>query len=499
MNEKKKYKAIAKGLGASPGAAVGQIVFYAKAAMKWAADKKKVVLVRRETCPEDIEGMNAAQGVLTGRGGMTSHAAVVARGMGKCAVVGCGDLIFEGTDENTTGVSIKGKQYKEGDIITLDGATGEVFDIAIPTVEPELSGDFGTLMGWADEFKRLKIKANADTPLDATVAKKFGAEGIGLCRTEHMFFGKERISSMRKMILSETLEERKKYLDELLPYQKGDFKGLMKIMDGFPVIIRLLDPPLHEFLPQTDENQKEISEKMGIPIEKIKKAVTDLHEFNPMLGFRGCRLGVRYPEITYMQCKAIFLAALELKEEKLNPKPYVEVPIVATLSEYMIIKKIVEEAAVDTGIKGKVEYKVGSMLEVPRAALTSDELATECDFFSFGTNDLTQMTCGLSRDDAGKFLPLYVEKGIYQIDPFVSIDKTGVGKLMKYAVNLCKPVKPNIEIGICGEHGGEPLSVEFCHNIGLDDVSCSPYRVVIARLAASHAAIKEKKAKATKM
>jgi pyruvate,orthophosphate dikinase len=349
-------------------------------------------------------------------------------------------------------------------------------------------------MSWADQFKRLKVKANADTPEDALKAKNFGAEGIGLCRTEHMFFQKDRIESMRKMILSSNVEERESYLNELLPFQKKDFKAMMRTMDNLPMIIRLLDPPLHEFLPHTEDAQEALCKKMGISKSKLLQTISELHEFNPMLGFRGCRLGIKYPEITKMQIKAIFLAAIELSKEGLTPLPYIEVPLVATLTEYTKIKALVEQIAIETGAKGHIQYKIGTMIEVPRAALIADKLAKECDFFSFGTNDLTQMTCGLSRDDAGKFLPVYVKEGIYQEDPFVTIDKEGVGKLMKSCVELARPANSSLEIGICGEHGGDPSSVEFCDSIGLDDVSCSPYRVVVARLAAAHAAIKANKA-----
>lgn len=491
--EKKKAAVIAKGLPASPGAAVGQIVFTAEKAKTWKEDGKVVILVRKETSPEDIEGMNAAAGILTATGGMTSHAAVVARGMGKCCVAGC-DGVYVHEDKSET-CEIGGNKAAEGDWITIDGSTGEVFMGKLPTVDPELSGNFGTIMDWAGKYKKLKIKTNADTPRDADVAKKFGAEGIGLCRTEHMFFEKGRIKSMRKMILSDKLEERQKYLEELLQHQKDDFKGLFKIMDGMPCIIRLLDPPLHEFLPQEDNLQKEVAAEMGISPEKIKEAVVSLHEFNPMLGFRGCRLGVKYPEINHMQCRAIFLAALECIAEGFKPFPYIEVPLVGHIKELKLIKDIMEDALKVTNAKGKVNFKFGTMIEVPRGALTTDALAKECDFLSFGTNDLTQMTCGFSRDDVAKFIKYYLDKGIYPRDPFIAIDQEGVGLLMKISVDKARASGSEIEIGICGEHGGEPSSVEFCHRIGLDDVSCSPYRVPIAKLAAAQAAIKEAQAK----
>eukprot|EP00826_Nyctotherus_ovalis_P045005 TRINITY_DN491_c0_g1_i1.p1 TRINITY_DN491_c0_g1~~TRINITY_DN491_c0_g1_i1.p1 ORF type:complete len:902 (-),score=336.11 TRINITY_DN491_c0_g1_i1:121-2826(-) len=490
---KKEAKVVAKGLPASPGAAVGQVVFTAEKAKFWKEEGKNVILVRKETSPEDIEGMHAAAGILTSTGGMTSHAAVVARGMGKCCVAGCSAVYV--VNDKAESCEIGGNKTNEGDWITIDGSTGEVFMGKLPTVDPELSGNFATIMEWAKKYKKMKIKTNADTPRDAEVAKKFGAEGIGLCRTEHMFFEKTRILAMRKMILSDKLEDRQKYLEQILPYQKNDFKGLFKIMDGMPCIIRLLDPPLHEFLPQDEQLQKEVATEMGISPERIKEAVVNLHEFNPMLGFRGCRLGVKYPEINHMQCRAIFLAALECIAEGIKPLPYIEVPLVGHLKELLLIKDIMEDALKVTGAKGKVEFKFGSMIEVPRGALTTDELAKECDFLSFGTNDLTQMTCGFSRDDVAKFIKFYLEKGIYERDPFVTIDQEGVGLLMKISVEKSRKTNPHVEIGICGEHGGEPASVEFCHRIGLDDVSCSPYRVPIAILAAAQAAIKEAKSK----
>jgi len=491
---KKSATVLGKGLPASPGAAVGQVVFVAEEALKWKEAGKKVVLVRKETSPEDIEGMNAAMGILTATGGMTSHAAVVARGMGKCCVAGCGALYI--AEEHSKKCKIGEQEVKEGDIISLDGSTGEVFLGALPTVEAELTGNFGQIMEWAGKYKRLQIKTNADIPRDAEVAKKFGAEGIGLCRTEHMFFEPKRILTMRKMILADNLEDRKKYLEDLLPFQKEDFKGLFKIMNGLPCIIRLLDPPLHEFLPQEEKMQEQVAKEMGITIEKLKVAVANLHEFNPMLGFRGCRLGVKFPEINHMQCRAIFMAALECINEGFKPLPYIEVPIVGHIKELRLIRELMDDALKVTGAEGKVNFKYGTMIEVPRGALTADELARESDFFSFGTNDLTQMTCGFSRDDVAKFIKYYLEKNIYARDPFVTIDQEGVGKLMKLCVEMARKEKPHIEIGICGEHGGDPDSVAFCHQIGLDDVSCSPYRVPIAKLAAAHAALKEEAKKA---
>ena len=488
-NGKKSAKLLGKGLPASPGAAVGQAVFTAEEAKIWKENGKSVVLIRKETSPEDIEGMNAAIGILTATGGMTSHAAVVARGMGKCCVAGCGGLYIKEEKPRPKSCEIGGVIIKEGDWVTLDGSLGEVYQGQLPTMEPEVSGFFATLMEWTNRFKRLKIKANADIPRDALIAKKFGAEGIGLCRTEHMFFEASRILSMRKMILADNLEDRKKYLEELLPYQKEDFKGLFKIMDGLPCVIRLLDPPLHEFLPQEEKQQKELSEIMKISVDKIREAIAALHEFNPMLGFRGCRLGVKYPEINHMQCRAIFLAALECMAEGGNPLPYIEVPLIGHVKELRLIRDIVDDALKVSNAAGKVNFKFGTMIEVPRGALTADELAKECDFFSFGTNDLTQMTCGFSRDDVGKFIKYYLEKGIYLKDPFISIDQQGVGYLMQICVEKAKKTKEHIEIGICGEHGGDPESVEFCHRIGLDDVSCSPYRVPLAKLAAAQAAI----------
>ncbi len=494
LDEKAKLenKAIATGLPASPGAAVGKAVFTAEKAKElWEANNEKLILVRTETSPEDIEGMNAAQGILTARGGMTSHAAVVARGMGKCCVAGAGDIKV---DEKAGSFSIDGLEIKDGDWISLDGSTGEVFKGQIPLVEPEVHGDFSTLMSWADSFKKLKVKTNADTPKDAKIALEFGAEGIGLVRTEHMFFEGERIKAVREMILSEDLDGRKKALAKLLPFQKEDFAGIFEVMDKLPVVIRLLDPPLHEFLPKEENDIKELAGEMGLGVEKIKETIESLHEFNPMLGFRGFRLGMVYPEINEMQVQVIFEAALDELGKGVTPLRWIEVPLVGHLKEFLKIKELIQKVAKETGAEGKVDYKIGTMIEVPRAALTADEIAKEADFLSFGTNDLTQMTCGFSRDDAAKFLKPYVDDlGVYQKDPFQSIDQSGVGLLMQLCVEKARKAKPDIEIGICGEHGGEAESVEFCHRIGLNDVSCSPFRVPIAKLAAAQAALKDKK------
>jgi pyruvate,orthophosphate dikinase len=491
---KLKKKSVAKGLPASPGAAVGKVVFNAGVAAKMKADnpKDKVVLVRTETSPEDIEGMHAAEGILTARGGMTSHAAVVARGMGKCCVAGTEGIIVD-EKQGTFKIPDKDMTIKRNEWISLDGSTGEVFSGQMPLIEPEIAGEFGKLMHWVDSFKRLKVKTNADTPHDADVARKFGAEGIGLTRTEHMFFKPERIMAVREMILSENVEDRKKALQKILPYQKRDFKGLFKVMSGLPIIIRMLDPPLHEFLPKEDKEIKEVAKHMGVPAQKIKDTINTLHEFNPMLGFRGCRLGVKYPEINEMQARAIFEAALESKKEGYVPLPEIEVPLAGNVKEFTMIRDIVEKVAEELHVKGKIKYKIGTMIEVPRACITADEIAKEVEFMSFGTNDLTQMGCGFSRDDAGKFLGIYVQKGIYKSDPFQSIDQDGIGKLMKICVEKAREAKPGMEIGICGEHGGDPESVRFCHKIGLTDVSCSPFRVPIARLAAAQVAIEDKK------
>ncbi len=477
---KKETEVITKGLPASPGAAVGEVVFTAEHAKEEAEQGKDVILVRTETSPEDIEGMNAAKGILTARGGMTSHAAVVARGMGKCCVAGCGDI---NVNEKEKQFTLKDLTIKEREYITLDGSTGEVYKGKIPVVDPELSGDFATLMKWADKTKKLGVRANADTPKDAETAVKFGAEGIGLCRTEHMFFEGDRIKAVREMILAEDLEGRKKALAKLLPYQKQDFVGLFKAMGKRPVTIRLLDPPLHEFLPKEEKDIEELAKETDVTVEKLKEKISDLHEFNPMLGHRGCRLGIAYPEITEMQARAIFEAAAET-----GAIPEVMIPLVGHVKEFTNQKEIVVKVAEEV-MKNR-EYKIGTMIEVPRGALTADEIAKEAEFFSFGTNDLTQMGCGFSRDDAGKFLNQYVELGIYEKDPFQVLDQEGVGQLIKIAVEKGKAARPDIKLGICGEHGGEPSSVEFCHNVGLNYVSCSPFRVPIARLAAAQAVLK---------
>jgi pyruvate,orthophosphate dikinase len=481
---------IAKGLPASPGAVSGEVIFTADEAEAEAKLGRKVILVRVETSPEDIHGMHAAQGILTARGGMTSHAAVVARGMGKCCVAGCGDIKVDysaGTFTARNGVVVK-----KGDMITLDGSSGEVMLGAVPTVPVQLTGDFGTLMTWVDKFRTMKVRTNADTPHDSKVAREFGAEGIGLCRTEHMFFDAERIAAVREMILSEELEGRERALAKIMPMQKGDFIGIFREMKGLPVTIRLLDPPLHEFLPQEEKDIEDLARTMKVTVNSVKHKIELLHEFNPMLGHRGCRLGITYPEIYDMQVRAIMEAACELvKNEGFSIVPEIMIPLIATVSELQVLKQnavaICEETIARYGVK--VEYLIGTMIELPRAALTADEIATEAEFFSFGTNDLTQTTFGLSRDDAGKFLPFYVDHGILPEDPFVSLDQVGVGKLVKMACQLGRATRPGIKLGICGEHGGDPSSVIFCHNIGLDYVSCSPFRVPIARLAAAHAAL----------
>jgi pyruvate,orthophosphate dikinase len=480
---KEKGELLAKGLPASPGAAVGEVVFTAEHAQQEVENGRDVILVRTETSPEDIEGMHAAKGILTARGGMTSHAAVVARGMGKCCVAGCGDITV---DEKAGQFKVKDLVIKEGDYITLDGSTGEVFKGKIPVVEPELSGNFGTLMEWADDIRKMGVRTNADTPKDAETAIKFGAEGIGLCRTEHMFFEGDRIKAVREMILANDLDGRKSALDKLLPYQKEDFIGLFKVMKDKPVTIRLLDPPLHEFLPKEEKDIQELAKEMGVGVDKLKEKIEELHEFNPMLGHRGCRLGITYPEITEMQARAIFEAAVET-----GAVPEVMIPLVGNVKEFVNQKEVVVKVA-DEVMKDK-PYKIGTMIEVPRGAVTADEIAKEAEFFSFGTNDLTQMGCGFSRDDAAKFLKEYVELGIFEKDPFQVLDQEGVGELVKIAVEKGKKTRPDIKLGICGEHGGEPSSVEFCHKVGLTYVSCSPYRVPIARLAAAQAVIKEKK------
>lgn len=491
-NAKRTKKAIAKGLPASPGAAVGKVVFSAEKAFDMAQEGEKVVLVRTETSPEDIEGMHAAQGILTSRGGMTSHAAVVARGMGKCCVVGCSDIKVS---EREKVLEVGNIVIKEGDLISLDGSTGEVFFGAIDLVEPELSGNFATLMSWADEIRRLKVRTNADTPKDAAQAIKFGAEGIGLCRTEHMFFEETRIKAVREMILAETKEGREKALAKILPMQKQDFKELFEIMDGLPVTIRYLDPPLHEFLPKEEKDIEEIAREMNVSVDVLKKKIENLHEFNPMLGHRGCRLGITYPEISEMQSCAVFEAAAEIIKTGKKVKPEIMIPLVGNVKEFLNQKAIVDSVAkkVMEEQNLEIDYSVGTMIEVPRAALTADEIAKEAEFFSFGTNDLTQMTCGFSRDDAEKFLNQYVSMGIYERDPFQSIDKIGVGALMKIAIEKGREIRESMKMGICGEHGGDPTTIEFCHKIGLDYVSCSPFRVPIARLAAAQVVIKEKK------
>jgi pyruvate,orthophosphate dikinase len=485
-----KPQKIAKGLPASPGAAVGKAVFTAAEAEEMAAKGERVILVRTETSPEDIGGMHAAQGILTARGGMTSHAAVVARGMGKPCVAGSTDITVY---EEHGYFFAKDLKVQRGDFITLDGSTGEVMAGEVKLIQPELSGDFATLMSWADKFRKIGVRTNADTPKDAQVTRKFGAGGIGLTRTEHMFFEGDRIDAVREMILAEDVEGRKRALAKLLPMQKQDFKGILEIMGNLPVTIRTLDPPLHEFLPKTEAEIEELAQKVNLPADRLKAKVESMHEFNPMLGYRGCRLGIEYPEITEMQAQAIFEAACELKKAGKNPYPEVMIPLVGTLKELQMQTDIVERVAQATMKKYgvKVRYMLGTMIEIPRACLVADEIAKVAEFFSFGTNDLTQTTLALSRDDAGKFLPLYVERGVYPEDPFVSIDQQGVGALMRMGIEKGRATRKNLEIGICGEHGGEPKSVIFCHKVGLDYVSCSPYRVPIAKLAAAHAALKE--------
>ncbi len=487
----KKAVPAGKGLGASPGAACGKIVFTAEDAEKWNARGEKVVLVRLETSPEDITGMKASQGILTVRGGMTSHAAVVARGMGTCCVSGCGDIAM---DEENKKFTLAGKTYHEGDYISIDGSTGNIYDGIIPTVDAKIAGEFGRVMEWADKFRTLKVRTNADTPADAKKAKELGAEGIGLCRTEHMFFEADRIAAFREMICSDSVEEREAALDKILPYQQGDFEKLYEALEGYPVTIRFLDPPLHEFVPTEEADIKKLADTQGKSVEYIKNLIASLHEFNPMMGHRGCRLAVTYPEIAKMQTKAVIRAAINVKKAHpdWNIKPEIMIPLVCEVKELKFVKNVVVETA-DAEIKAAgidLEYEVGTMIEIPRAALTADEIAKEADFFCFGTNDLTQMTFGFSRDDAGKFLNSYYDNKIFENDPFAKLDQDGVGKLMETAVKLGKPVNPKLHIGICGEHGGDPSSVEFCNKIGLDYVSCSPFRVPIARLAAAQAAIK---------
>ena len=483
-------KPIAKGLAASPGAATGKIVFTAERAVELHNQgEKDLVLVRLETSPEDIDGMHVCHGVLTVRGGMTSHAAVVARGMGTCCVAGCGDVVV---NEAEKFFSVDGNKYHEGDWISLDGSTGNVYGERIDTVAASVSGNFATFMEWADKYRQMEVRANADTPKDAKQAYEFGAQGIGLCRTEHMFFAPERISAIREMIVSKTVEQRKNALSKILPMQREDFEGLFREMKGLPVTIRLLDPPLHEFLPHTDEEIEALAKDMNMTFEELKNVVNGLHEFNPMMGHRGCRLDVTYPEIGEMQTRAIIEAAINVQNEGIKVKPEIMIPLVGEIKELQYVKNIVTKTASDV-IKEKnanLEYMIGTMIEIPRAALLADEIAKEAEFFSFGTNDLTQMTFGFSRDDAGKFLGEYYDKKIYDNDPFKKIDQKGVGKLVEMAIDLGRKTRPNIELGICGEHGGEPSSVEYCHRIGLTYVSCSPFRVPIARLAASQAAIK---------
>ena len=482
-----------KGLGASPGAACGKVVFTAEDAKAQGGAGEKVVLVRLETSPEDIEGMKAAQGILTVRGGMTSHAAVVARGMGTCCVSGCSDIIM---DEDNKQFTLAGKTFHEGDFISIDGTTGNIYDGIIPTVDATIAGEFGRVMAWADKYRTLKVRTNADTPADAKKARELGAEGIGLCRTEHMFFEGDRIAAFREMICSDTLEEREAALEKILPYQQGDFEKLYEALEGNPVTIRFLDPPLHEFVPTEEADIEALAKAQGKSVAEIKAIIDSLHEFNPMMGHRGCRLAVTYPEIAKMQTKAVIRAAINVK--KAHPDwtivPEIMIPLVGDVKELKYVKKfVVETADAEIAAAGvELEYEVGTMIEIPRAALTADEIAKEADFFCFGTNDLTQMTFGFSRDDAGKFLDAYYDAKIFENDPFAKLDQTGVGKLMDMAIKLGKPVNPALHIGICGEHGGDPTSVEFCHKIGLDYVSCSPFRVPIARLAAAQAAISNK-------
>ncbi len=484
---------IGKGLGASPGAACGKIVFTAEDAENWNAKGEKVVLVRLETSPEDITGMKASQGILTVRGGMTSHAAVVARGMGTCCVSGCGDIAM---DEANKKFTLAGKEFHEGDYISIDGSTGNIYDGVIPTVDATIAGEFGRIMAWADKYRTLKVRTNADTPADAKKARELGAEGIGLCRTEHMFFEEDRIAAFREMICSDTVEEREAALDKILPYQQGDFEALYEALEGNPVTIRFLDPPLHEFVPTEEADIEKLAAAQGKSVEDIKTIIASLHEFNPMMGHRGCRLAVTYPEIAKMQTKAVIRAAINVQKAHADwtVEPEIMIPLVCDVKELKFVKKVVVETA-DAEIAAAgidLKYEVGTMIEIPRAALTADEIATEADFFCFGTNDLTQMTYGFSRDDAGKFLNAYYDAKIFENDPFAKLDQTGVGKLMETAIKLGKPVNNKLHVGICGEHGGDPSSVEFCHKIGLDYVSCSPFRVPIARLAAAQAAIAQR-------
>ena len=482
---------LGKGLGASPGAACGKVVFSADDAEAWAARGEKVVLVRLETSPEDITGMKVAQGILTVRGGMTSHAAVVARGMGTCCVAGLGDIVM---DEANKKFTLGGKTFHEGDAISIDGTTGNVYEGIIPTVDASIAGEFGRIMGWADKYRKLAVRTNADTPQDAKKARELGAEGIGLCRTEHMFFDPERIFAFREMIVSDTKEEREEALEKILPFQQGDFEALYEALEGNPVTIRFLDPPLHEFVPQEEEEIEKLAKAKNKTVQEIKDIITSLHEFNPMMGHRGLRLAVTYPEIAVMQTKAVIRAAINVQKKHPDWKlePEIMIPLTSEVKEFNVVKKVVVETA-DEEIKKagvKLAYQVGTMIEIPRACLTADEIAKDADFFCFGTNDLTQMTFGFSRDDAGKFLNAYYDNKIFESDPFAKLDQVGVGKLMKMAIDLGRPVNPHLHVGICGEHGGDPSSVEFCHNIGLDYVSCSPFRVPVARLAAAQAEIK---------
>ena len=489
----KKATALGKGLGASPGAACGKVVFSAEDAVEWAKRGEKVVLVRLETSPEDITGMKSAQGILTVRGGMTSHAAVVARGMGTCCVSGCGDIAM---DEENKKFTLAEKTFHEGDAISLDGTTGNIYEGIIPTVDATITGEFEKIMNWADKYRTMKVRTNADTPADAKKAVELGAEGIGLCRTEHMFFDENRIAAFREMICADTVEERETALDKILPYQQGDFEALYEALEGNPVTIRFLDPPLHEFVPTEEEDIKKLADAQGKTVEQIKNIIASLHEFNPMMGHRGCRLAVTYPEIAKMQTKAVIRAAIKVKKNHpdWNIKPEIMIPLVGEVKELKYVKKFVVEAAdAEIAASGiELEYEVGTMIEIPRAALTADEIAKEADFFCFGTNDLTQMTFGFSRDDAGKFLDAYYDAKIYENDPFAKLDQKGVGKLMEMAIALGKEANPNLHIGICGEHGGDPSSVEFCNELGLNYVSCSPFRVPIAKLSAAQAAINQR-------
>ena len=488
----KSTEPVGKALPASPGAACGKIVFNAEDAKEWAARGEKVVLVRLETSPEDIEGMKAAQGILTVRGGMTSHAAVVARGMGKCCVSGCGAIVM---DEENKQFTLAGKTYHEGDWLSLDGSTGSIYDGAMPTVDASVGGDFGRIMAWADKYRRLQVRTNADTPHDAAKARELGAQGIGLCRTEHMFFEGDRIAAIREMICSDTVEQREKALAKLLPMQQGDFEGIYEAMEGCPVTIRFLDPPLHEFVPTEEADIELLAKDMGKTVAEIKAIIASLHEFNPMMGHRGCRLAVTFPEIAVMQTRAVIRAAINVQKRhpEWNMVPEIMIPLVGEVKELKYVKNVVVKTADEELAAAGMEmkYLVGTMIEIPRAALTADEIATEAEFFSFGTNDLTQMTFGFSRDDAGKFLGAYYDKKIYENDPFAKLDQVGVGKLVKMAAKMGRETRPDLHLGICGEHGGDPSSVEFCHKVGLDYVSCSPFRVPIARLAAAQAAIKE--------